>query len=50
MEKLSIGFNFERPAARRDEGQRFNALTEFENIGRQTDGLGRVVSNHAVFD
>ena len=50
MEKFSISANFECPAARRNESERFDAFTEFENFGRQTDGLGRVVSNHAVFD
>jgi hypothetical protein len=50
MEELAIGANFEGAAARRDQGERFDPLAEFENLGRQTDGLRRVVSNHAVFD
>src|SRR5438874_13022442 len=50
MEKLSIGVNFERPAARRNQGQRLDALTQIENLGRQTDGLGRVVSDYTIFD
>ena len=50
MEQFSIGADFESAAARRKESERFNALTEFENFGRQTDGLRRVVSNDAVFD
>ena len=50
MEELSIGLDFERPAARRDEGERLNALAQFEDLGRQTDGLGRVVSNYTIFD
>ncbi len=50
MQELAIGANFKCAAARRNERQRFNALAEFENLGRQTDGLRRVVSNHAVFD
>jgi len=50
MEKLPIGVNFKRPAARRNQGQRFDTLTQIENLGRQTDGLGRVVSNYTVFD
>ena len=50
MEKFSIGANLKCPAARRNEGERLDALAKFENFGRQTDGLGRVVSNHAVFD
>jgi hypothetical protein len=42
--------NFERAATRRNQGKRFDSLTELENFGRQTDGLRRVVSNDAVFD
>jgi hypothetical protein len=50
MEQFSIGANFESAAARGNESERFNALAELENFGRQTDGLRRVVSNDAVFD
>jgi hypothetical protein len=50
MEQFSIGADLESAAARRDESKRRDALTEFENFGRQTDGLRRVVSNDAVFD
>ena len=50
MEQFAIGTNFEGAAARRNQRKRFNALAEFENFGRQTDGLRRVVSNYAVFD
>ena len=50
MEKFSISTNFKCPAARRNESERLNPLAEFENFGRQTDGLRCVVSNHAVFD
>ena len=50
MEKLSIGLDFKRPTARRNQGQRLNALAQFENLGRQTDGLGRVVSDYTIFD
>ena len=50
MEQFAIGADFESAAARRNERERFNAFAEFKNLGRQTDGLGRVVSNHAVFD
>jgi len=32
------------------ESERRDALAEFKNLGRQTDGLRRVVSNDAVFD
>jgi hypothetical protein len=42
--------NFKSAAARRDERERFNAFAEFKDLGRQTDGLGRVVSDDAVFD
>ena len=50
MEQFSISANFESAAARRNKSERFDALSEFENFGRQTDGLRRVVSNDAVFD
>jgi hypothetical protein len=50
MEELAIGADFECAAARWDQGERFNALAEFENLGRQTDGLRRVVSDDAVLD
>ena len=50
MEQFAIGADFERTAARRNERERFDALAEFKNLGRQTDGLGGVVSNDAVFD
>ena len=50
MEQFAIGANFKSAAARRKERERFDAFAEFKNFGRQTDGLGRVVSNHAVFD
>jgi len=50
MEQFAIGANFESAAARWNQRERFNALAELENFGRQTDGLRRVVSNDAVFD
>jgi len=50
MEQFVISANFEGAAARRNQRKRFDALAEFENFGRQTDGLRRVVSNNAVFD
>jgi hypothetical protein len=50
MEQFAIGANFKSAAARRNEGERFDALAEFEDLGRQTDGLRRVVSNDAIFD
>ena len=50
MEQFAIGANFKSAAARRNERERFDAFAEFKNLGRQTDGLRRVVSNDAVFD
>jgi hypothetical protein len=50
MEQFAIGANFEGAAARRNQGERLDALAEFEDFSRQTDGLRRVVSNDAVFD
>jgi hypothetical protein len=50
MKEFSIGADLESAAARRNESERRDALAEFENFGRQTDGLRRVVSNDAVFD
>ena len=50
MEQFAISANFEGAAARRNQHKRLNALAEFENFSRQTDGLRRVVSNDAVFD
>jgi len=50
MEELAIGANFKGAAAGWNQGQRFDAFAEFENFRRQTDGLGRVVSNHAILD
>jgi hypothetical protein len=50
MEQFAIGANFKSAAARRNERKRFDAFAEFKNFGRQTDGLGRVVSNYTIFD
>ena len=50
MEKFAIGANLESATARGNERQRLDALAEFKNFGRQTDGLRRVVSNDAIFD
>ena len=50
MDELVIGANLERAAARWNEGERRDAIAEFKNFGRQTDGLRRVVSNDAIFD
>ena len=50
MEQFAIGANFEGAATRRNQRKRLDALAEFEDFGRQTDGLRRIVSNDAVFD
>ena len=50
VKELAIGANFKGAATRWNQGQRFDAFTEFENFRRQTDGLGLVVSNHAILD
>src|SRR5207302_5859866 len=50
MKEFSISANLEGAAARGNERERLDALAEFKNFGRQTDGLRRVVSNDAVFD
>src|SRR5206468_12625914 len=50
MEEFAISANLESAAARRNERERLDALAEFKNLGRQTDGLRRVVSADAVFD
>ena len=50
MEEFTIGADLESAAARGNESERRDALAEFKNVGRQTDGLRRVVSNDAIFD
>jgi hypothetical protein len=50
MEHLAIGADFEGAAARRHERERRNPIAEIENLSRQTDGFGRVVSNAAILD
>ena len=50
MKELSIGADLKCAAARGNERERLDAFAEFENFGRQTDGLRRVVSNDAIFD
>src|SRR5439155_21890942 len=50
MEQFAIGANCESAAARWDQRERLDALAEFKNFSRQTDGFRRVVSNDAVFD
>jgi len=50
MELFAIDGDFKGATAGGDEGERPNAIAEFENLGRQTDGLRRVVSDHAVLD
>jgi len=50
VEQLSISANFEGATARGNEGKPFDAFAEVKNLGRQTDGLRRVVSNYTIFD
>jgi hypothetical protein len=50
MEEFTIGANLKSAAARGNQRERFDALAELKNFGRQTDGLRRVVSNDAVLD
>jgi hypothetical protein len=50
VEQFSIGADFEGAAARRHERERRDPIAEFENLSRQTDGFGRVVSNAAILD
>ncbi|MEY2525542.1 MAG: hypothetical protein QOE73_313 [Verrucomicrobiota bacterium] len=50
MDKVSISANFEGSSAGRNQSKRFDALAEFENLGRQTDGLGGVVSNYTILN
>jgi hypothetical protein len=50
MELFAIGADFECASARRNKRERSDPIAEFENFGRQTDGLRRVVSDHAIFD
>ena len=50
VEQFAIGADFEGAATRRNEGERRDPIAELENFGRQTDGLGRVVSNAAILD
>ena len=50
MERFAIGADFEGAAAGWDQGERRDAIAEFENFSRQTDGFRRVVSNAAILD
>ena len=50
MKELSIDADLKCAAARGNERERLDSFAEFENFGRQTDGLRCVVSNHAIFD
>ena len=50
VEQFAIAADFEGAATRRNEGERRDPIAELENFGRQTDGLGRVVSNAAILD
>lgn len=50
MDELIISANLERAAAGWNQRERRDAIAEFKNFGRQTDGLRRVVSDDAIFD
>ncbi len=50
MDELAVSVDLKRAPTRGSEGERFDSLPEFENFCRQTDGLRRVISNHAVFN
>ncbi|MEY2439282.1 MAG: hypothetical protein QOI34_667 [Verrucomicrobiota bacterium] len=50
MDKVAMSANFKRTATRRNQSERFDALAQFENFGRQTDSLRRVVSDYTIFD
>ena len=50
MEQLAIGADFEGSATRWNKGERRDAIAEFENFSRQTDGFRCVVSNAAILD
>jgi hypothetical protein len=51
MDELAIDFDIEDSAAAGDEAQVLDAGTEsVEQSGRQTDGLGCVISHHAEGD
>ncbi len=50
MDEFAMRTNFEGAAARRNELEGRDAFAEFEDLGRQTDSLRRVVSDYAVFD
>ena len=50
MDEFPVRVNLKRATTRRNEGERFDSFAELEDFGRQTDGLRRVVSNHAVFN
>ena len=50
MERFAIGADFEGAAAGWDQRKRPDAIAEFENLSRQTDGFRGVVSNAAVLD
>lgn len=47
---LSIDTDFEDAAARRHELQRTETLFELQELHRQTDGLGLIVSSGAILD
>ena len=50
MEHFAIEGDFKSAATRWNEGESTDAIAEFENLGRRTDGLRRVISDHAILD
>jgi len=50
MEQFAIGLDLKCTASGRDKSERFDPVAELENFCRQTDGLRRVVSDHAIFN
>lgn len=51
MNDLAVHFDFKNPSATRNQLQTLDVLAEgVQQLGRQTDGLRRVVSHHAEGD
>ncbi len=50
MQYVFIDADFENAAACGNKLQRADALLEFQELDRQTDGLRLIVSSRAVFD
>lgn len=51
MDEFAVDFNFENSSSRRNQLQVLDILAEgVQQLGRQTDGLRRIVSHHAEGD